>query len=116
MPRIEVDGESRYIPRQNYDPKHWLVVIYKDGIKVKRSQLLQGILDYARISPVVEVHLLPPITEEWQEIEGACLAHFKFKDGAYCKLHFRDWKWIKNWVLKRRSWGVDPKVLLVTGE
>ena len=71
--------------------------IIKNGQVIRRSKNLRGMRDYARVSPVKRVGLLPDGDTRGQL--WVCYA-----DGADCKADFASYHIMVDFVRNRRSW------------
>ena len=71
--------------------------IIKNGQIIRTSRNLRGIVDYARVSPVVRVESCPI---------GAMSGTVRvfFKDGAESRANFRSYHIMIDWIRGRRTW------------
>lgn len=71
--------------------------IIKDGCVIRKSHNLRGMLDYARVSPVVRV-------ESSRAGKASGALHVVYKDGAESKANFRSYHIMIDFIRNRRSW------------
>ncbi len=71
---------------------------------VKRSKNLRGVLEYARLYPVVSCCLLKQ--------EDGCNLMLRFYDGALCDISFASYIVAKDWINKRSSWGKPTNTVI----
>lgn len=72
--------------------------IIKAGQVIRTSRNLRGMLDYARISPVVRIESTPI-----NEGHNGSMRVF-YADGAECLAHFRSYEIMIDFIRNRRSW------------
>ncbi|QXV72202.1 hypothetical protein Acf1_00005 [Acidovorax phage ACF1] len=73
--------------------------IIKNGQVIRTSKNLRGMLDYARVSPVVGVESAPL---KGQEICGTM--RVLYQDGAECRANFKNYHIMIDFIRARRSW------------
>lgn len=71
--------------------------IIKAGRIIRTSRNLRGVLDYARVSPVVRVETCRVANDE-----GTMRVFFK--DGAECRCNFASHAVMTAWLKARRTW------------
>lgn len=73
------------------------VNIIKNGQIIRSSRNLRGILDYARVSPVIRVESCP--------LDKVCgTVRVIYTDGAESRANFRSYHIMIDWLRNRRSW------------
>lgn len=78
-------------------------IISKDGVIVKRSRNLRGVLDYARQHPVIKAEI------DYVETSGGYLVKFYYWDNAASQSNWADADVARCWVYDRLSWGKPVK-------
>lgn len=71
--------------------------IIKEGRTIRKSQNLRGMLDYARVSPVVRVE-----SSRVGKVSG--VLHVVYKDGAESSAKFRSYHIMIDFIRNRRTW------------
>lgn len=72
-------------------------IIIKEGRIIRQSQNLRGMLDYARVSPVVQIESC-----RLGKVSGAL--RVIYKDGAESSATFRSYHIMIDFIRDRRSW------------
>jgi len=94
------------------------IVIWRRHEIVKRSSNLRGILDYARKSEVVRVHIVK-LTKEtkdaYRKMYGEkfvydAMMFVTFANRAHCAAKWQSFNVACHWVENRRSWGLRKVV------
>ena len=78
--------------------------IIRGGQIIRTSRNLRGMLDYARISPVVRIETTPQ-----GKVSGALRVFYA--DGAESKAFFRSYGIMIDFVRNRRSWRTAQRVM-----
>ncbi len=82
--------------------EHGINVI-KGGKIIRTSHNLRGMLDYARVSPVVRIYTAP-----YPDVTGphaVCgTVYVQYADGATCRANFRSFGVMVDWLRNRRTW------------
>ena len=84
-----------------------MTTIYLKTRPVKRSRNLRGILDYARVSPVVSVDCQRVVREPLTGGLPVYSVTFIFDNGAIGESDWQDWRVLVQWIKARRSWDVQ---------
>lgn len=78
--------------------------IIKDGRVIHKSQNLRGMLDYARVSPVVRI-------ESSRVGKASGVLHVVYKDGAESSANFVGYHIMIDFIRNRRSWGTALHIM-----
>ena len=80
--------------------------IIKGGQIIRKSKNLRGMLEYARLSPVVRIEAcdIGPFEDANQRLRSQGTMLVLYRDGATCRANFESYRVMLAWVRKRRSW------------
>lgn len=80
--------------------------IEKNGQIIRRSKNLRGLVDYARVSPVVRIESTPV---KGHEVCGTMRVFYK--DGAVSRANFASYHIMIDWIRNRRTWRGAKRVM-----
>lgn len=77
-----------------------MVVITLDDQIVSRSRNLRGIMEYARVNPVILMHIV-------KESDGSGILSIIFYNGAEVNTKFADYNVLKQWAANRLTYNAN---------